>query len=304
MVTVVSVWYDGYQLECCGRDFSVGEEVRWPVATPERRGEAGYDWYYEGGCGIGGDQVISGTVKRIVEMTGVSEVDAEKSDRIYGSDIYVELEHPVLTAWRLNTPLGELFVEVNGKRSGFQVEYLPLVRFSDKHPNWVLFDVTTSYKLIPILDDTVEFPVTLNCYIDVNADLDYQSPETGENKAALGLGSESVRLSLASWDDDDPWYGPGGERVEPKQGLNCIELGAKNIKMLLAEKKKLPLAFFCIAWKSLSLNAPDGEDGEQFGNDDINQPDFATDSYLIPNFSETLDAIYRARRINHSPNQT
>ena len=76
--TLVSVWYDGYQMECCGRDFSVGDEVGWPVATPERRGEAGYDWYYEGGCGIGGDQIITGTVKRIVGMWS-GEKEVEKS---------------------------------------------------------------------------------------------------------------------------------------------------------------------------------------------------------------------------------
>jgi hypothetical protein len=283
---LVSVWYDGYQLECCGSDFSVGEEVSWPVATPERRGEFGYDWYYEGGCGIGGDQVITGTIKRIVGMWS-GEQEVEKSADAYGEDLYVEIEDPVLTAWHLPTPFGNLFLEVNGTRSKFQVEYLPLVRYSDKDPNWVLFDVAARYKLTPILDDRIEYPVTLNCYIDLKGKLSYQSPETGENKAALGLGSDSVRLSLASWDDDDAWYGSDGERVEINRGLNCIELGANNIKMLLAEKKKLALAFFCGAWKNLNHKTPDSENTEPRGNDDICQPDFATDSYLLPELFET-----------------
>ena len=200
----------------------------------------------------------------------------------YGEDLYVEIEDPVLTAWHLPTPFGNLFVEVNSSRSGFQVEYLPLVGYSYKDPNWVLFDVAARFKIIPYLDAEIEYPVILNCYLDVKETLDYQSPETGEHMAALGLGTDGFRLCLAAYDDDEPWYSPGGERIEPNQGLNCIELGAYNIKMLLAEKKRLPKAFFCVAWKSLNQDGNNSESDDYQGVEDKDQPNFAVDPYLIP----------------------
>ncbi|MBO3090069.1 DUF6578 domain-containing protein [Cellulomonas dongxiuzhuiae] len=33
----VSVWVDGWQLQCCGRPFGVGEEVTWRCADPDLR---------------------------------------------------------------------------------------------------------------------------------------------------------------------------------------------------------------------------------------------------------------------------
>lgn len=39
-MTMWNVWYDDWQMECCGKPFSVGDEVAWPL-RPQDAGEPG-----------------------------------------------------------------------------------------------------------------------------------------------------------------------------------------------------------------------------------------------------------------------
>jgi hypothetical protein len=43
-----SVYYEGWQMECCGTPFAVGDEVDWPVEAPDPAEPAPAELSYQG----------------------------------------------------------------------------------------------------------------------------------------------------------------------------------------------------------------------------------------------------------------
>ena len=74
-----TVYYDSWQMQCCGKPFSVGEKIKWTCTIPKRYGNAHgtiIDFYEEHHCKE--THEISGTVTKIIAESSDTPLEEKR----------------------------------------------------------------------------------------------------------------------------------------------------------------------------------------------------------------------------------
>lgn len=147
----------------------------------------------------------------------------------------------------LKTPLGNVIVKANDVRIEYQVNELPLNCGEKERP---LFVVDSRYKIIPLLDNTIDFPIRLNCSVDCTLDIvdaNRSGLETGERLFLNSLYCNNQKLSIGAFDELD--------------GLESYDYSLTGIEIIATDRRFLKYAYFCVAWLTLS-----GDNHEENGD--------------------------------------
>ena len=163
----------------------------------------------------------------------------------------------------LNTPLGDVVMELNGHPCEYHLEPLPKKVYKDKEN--LLFSVEGRYKLTPSIDKP-SFPLRLKCRVDTSILLgDNSELEGGERYSAASMFYNKIKLCIGSYDELDE------ESEKCVEGLKNIDSGlilqeytTTGIEIYLREMNYWRYAYFCVAWTTLS-----GDDYSSNGELDV-----------------------------------
>ena len=164
----------------------------------------------------------------------------------------------------LETPLGRIIVELNDKPCDYRFEELPKVILDDDGD--ILWSVEGRYKITPLIEEPLMFPLRLRCKIDTTLELgELSGNEGGERYMAMSMYHNGMKLCIGSYDDIDPEekYGKGWIQVVGG-GCVCWDSTPTSIEIYVGGQKYLEYAFFGIAWTTLR-----GDDFENNGDNDV-----------------------------------
>ena len=158
----------------------------------------------------------------------------------------------------LTTPFGEIVVEMNGNQCEYTFEKLP-----KESP---ILKVEGRYKIMPLVDEPLPFPMKLKCRLETDLVFDdLTGLETGERYAAASMYHGGLKLCIGSMDDLDEVYehGNGWCRVIDS-GLFLYDFTTSGLEIHVREREYWKYAFFCVAWTTLR-----GEDHNTNGDYDV-----------------------------------
>ena len=147
----------------------------------------------------------------------------------------------------LQTPLGSIVVKMNDVPIKYCVEALPLTCGEKEE---ILFAVDGRYKIVPVLDSHITFPLRLSCSVDCELDtidVERSGLETGERLFLTSLYRDNQKISIGAYDE--------------LEGLEGYGFSLNEIEIIVTAKSFLEYAFFCVAWLTLS-----GDDYETNGD--------------------------------------
>lgn len=159
----------------------------------------------------------------------------------------------------LETPFGNVIVKVNDERIEYQVNELPLRRDKKEQP---LFIVNGRYKIMPLLDNNIDFPIRLSISIDCTLDsIDTKRSglEPGERLFLNSLYRDNQKLSLGVFDE--------------LEGLEFYDYSLNGIEIIVTDRRFLEYAYFYVAWITLS--------GDNYESNGDNYTWFAADPNLV-----------------------
>ena len=164
----------------------------------------------------------------------------------------------------LRTPFGDVIVELNKKPCKYHFEELPKAVL-DKDGK-ILWSVEGRYKITPLIEDAVTFPLRLNCTLDTTLKLgELSGMEGGERYSSIAVYHDEMKLNIGSYDDIDPEMkqGDGWSQVI---GGGCVlwDFTDTSIEIYVGKEEYMKYAFFCVAWKTLY-----GDDVDNNGDNDV-----------------------------------
>jgi len=165
----------------------------------------------------------------------------------------------------LETPFGNIIVKLNDEPCNYKFEKLPNVVFShtDGEPLW---SVEGRYKIIPIYESPLHFPLRVKIIVDTSIELGELSEiEAGERYTAASMYYNGMKLCIGCYDDIEPdfEYGKGWVKVV---GGGCVHWSntPTSLEIYVGEEEYMEYAYFGVAWTTLN-----GNDFENNGDIDV-----------------------------------
>jgi len=164
----------------------------------------------------------------------------------------------------LNTPFGDVVMEINDHPCEYHFEPLPNKLFGNEEN--LLFSVEGRYKIIPKIDKPPSFPLRLKCCVDTTILLaDNSELETGERYSAASMFFNKTKLCIGSYDELDEEYEKCVDGLKVIDGgLILQEYTTTGIEIYVRETNYWRYAYFCVAWTTLS-----GDDYSSNGELDV-----------------------------------
>ena len=163
----------------------------------------------------------------------------------------------------LKTPLGNVYVELNGVLVDYTFESLPTTMTGTQgHP---LFNVDSRYKITPNLSTVEKLPFSIKCRIEVDTVMPIDSElETGERYSAVSIIADNHKFCIGGYDELD--------------GLELHDFADSALELNVEKRDCMKYAYFCIAWTKLR--------GKDFNTNGENDTWYAAEPYMCE--EETL----------------
>ena len=153
----------------------------------------------------------------------------------------------------LETPFGEIIVEVNGYRCDYDFEKLPIEKIGQK--GFPMFKVDGRYRIKPRFTEPVAFPMRVKCRVDSAIEFDERSElETGERYSAASMYHNNIKMCIGSYDGIDEMFKQCNGFPKIIGGLILNDYTTSGIEIYVKELAYLKEAYFCTAWASLSVD--------------------------------------------------